>query len=48
MPAAELSEAARPERLVGRASEQVDAFVRDELDPALEHLEAAEPVPLKV
>jgi adenylosuccinate lyase len=48
MPAAELSEATRPERLVGRAPEQVEAFVRDELDPALEHLEAAEPVPLKV
>ena len=48
MPAAELSEAARPERLVGRAPEQVETFVRDELDPALEHLEAAEPVPLKV
>jgi adenylosuccinate lyase len=48
MPAVELLEASRPERLVGRASEQVEAFVRDELDPALEHLEAAEPVPLKV
>jgi adenylosuccinate lyase len=46
--AAELAEAARPERLIGRAAEQVEAFVREELDPALEHLEAAEPVPLKV
>lgn len=46
--AAELAEEARPERLIGRAAEQVETFVRDELDPALEHLEAAEPVPLKV
>jgi adenylosuccinate lyase len=46
--AAELAEAARPERLVGRAAEQVETFIREELDPALEHLEAAEPVPLKV
>jgi adenylosuccinate lyase len=46
--AAELADAARPERLVGRAAEQVEAFIREELDPALEHLEAAEPVPLKV
>jgi adenylosuccinate lyase len=46
--AAELAETARPERLIGRAAEQVEIFVREELDPALEHLEAAEPVPLKV
>ena len=46
--AAELAEEARPERLIGRAPEQVDTFVREELDPALEHLVAAEPVPLKV
>ncbi len=46
--AAELADAARPERLVGRAAEQVEVFVREELDPALEHLEAAEPVSLKV
>ena len=46
--AAELAEEARPERLIGRAAEQVETFVREELDPALEHLEAAEPVPLKV
>ena len=45
---AELGEAARPERLIGRAPEQVDTFVREELDPALEHLVAAEPVSLKV
>jgi adenylosuccinate lyase len=46
--AAELAETARPERLVGRAAEQVETFVREELDPALEHLEAAEHVALKV
>jgi adenylosuccinate lyase len=46
--AAELAEVARPERLIGRAAEQVEIFVREELDPVLEHLEAAEPVPLKV
>ena len=46
--AAELADAARPERLVGRAAEQVEVFVREELDPALQHLEAAEPVSLKV
>jgi adenylosuccinate lyase len=46
--AAELVEAARPERLIGRAAEQVETFVREELDPALEHLVAAEPAPLKV
>jgi hypothetical protein len=31
----DLVEVARPERLVGRAPEQVDAFVAEELDPAL-------------
>lgn len=44
----ELVEASRPERLVGRAAEQVEAFVREELDPALENFEAAQAVPLKV
>jgi adenylosuccinate lyase len=44
----ELAEAARPENLTGRAAEQVDAFVRSELDPALEGVAAAESVPLKV
>jgi adenylosuccinate lyase len=44
----ELAGATRPERLIGRAPEQVETFVREELDPALEHLVAAEPVPLKV
>ncbi len=44
----DLVEASRPDRLVGRAAEQVEAFVREELDPALENVEAAEPVTLKV
>jgi adenylosuccinate lyase len=44
----ELSAAVRPERLVGRAAEQVETFVREELDPALEGIAAAESVPLKV
>ena len=44
----EVREVARPERLTGRSAEQVDAFVREELDPALEGIEAAESVPLKV
>ena len=44
----DLIEASRPDRLVGRAAEQVEAFVREELDPALENVEAAEPVTLKV
>ncbi|HEX9689575.1 MAG TPA: adenylosuccinate lyase [Thermoanaerobaculia bacterium] len=44
----ELAEAGRPERLTGRAAEQVEAFVREELDPALEGIEAAESVLLRV
>lgn len=44
----DLLEASRPDRLVGRAAEQVEAFVREELDPALENVEAAQAVPLKV
>ncbi|MDQ5857547.1 MAG: adenylosuccinate lyase [Acidobacteriota bacterium] len=44
----ELIAASRPDRLVGRAAEQVEAFIREELDPALENVEAAEPVTLKV
>jgi adenylosuccinate lyase len=35
MSRAELEEAARPEKLIGRCSEQVEAFVREELEPAL-------------
>lgn len=45
---AELAEAARPERLTGRSAEQVETFVREELDPALAGVEAAASVPLKV
>jgi adenylosuccinate lyase len=44
----ELAAAVRPERLVGRAAEQVETFLREELDPALEGVVAAEPVPLQV
>ena len=31
----ELEAAARPEKLIGRCAEQVEVFVREELDPAL-------------
>ncbi|HLN92761.1 MAG TPA: adenylosuccinate lyase [Thermoanaerobaculia bacterium] len=44
----ELDSAARPERLTGRSAEQVETFVREELDPALAGVEAAASVPLKV
>jgi adenylosuccinate lyase len=44
----ELDQAARPERLTGRSAEQVETFVREELDPALAGVEAAASVPLKV
>jgi adenylosuccinate lyase len=44
----ELAAAVRPERLVGRAAEQVETFLREELDPALEGVAAAEPAPLRV
>jgi adenylosuccinate lyase len=44
----DLLDIARAERLTGRSGEQVDAFVREELDPALAGTEAAESVPLKV
>jgi adenylosuccinate lyase len=44
----DLRDIARAERLTGRSAEQVDAFVREELDPALAGTEAAESVPLKV
>jgi adenylosuccinate lyase len=44
----ELAAAIRPERLVGRAAEQVETFLREELDPALEGVAAAEPAPLRV
>jgi adenylosuccinate lyase len=44
----EVAEASRPQRLTGRAAEQVETFVREELDPALEGVEAADRVPLRV
>jgi adenylosuccinate lyase len=44
----ELAETARPERLTGRAAEQVETFVREELDPALEGIGVVESVALKV
>jgi len=43
-----LEDAARPERLVGRAAEQVDVFVREELDPALSRSETAESASIRV
>ena len=44
----EIAAAARPEKLVGRAPEQVEIFVREELDPALEGAPHAEPVAIRV
>jgi len=44
----ELEAAARPERLVGRCPEQVDAFVRQELDPALEGATEIAAAPVRV
>lgn len=43
-----LESAARPERLVGRAAEQVEVFIREELDPALAHVESADAAPIRV
>jgi adenylosuccinate lyase len=43
-----LEEAARPERLVGRAAEQVEVFVREELDPALAGVETVENASIRV
>jgi adenylosuccinate lyase len=45
---AQLSEAVRPERLIGRAAEQVEAFVREELDPALSGAAAAQSASVRV
>jgi adenylosuccinate lyase len=45
---AELSAVAAPERLVGRSAEQVEVFVREELDPALAGAEAARSAPVRV
>ena len=44
----ELAAAASPGRLVGRAAEQVEAFIREELDPALEGISAARPAAIRV
>jgi adenylosuccinate lyase len=43
-----LAAIATPERLTGRSAEQVEAFVREELDPALEGAEAASAAPVRV
>ena len=40
--------AARPERLVGRAAEQVEIFVREELDPALQGVAETEAAEIRV
>jgi adenylosuccinate lyase len=45
---AALDQVARAETLVGRSAEQVEAFVREELDPALAGATAAESVPVRV
>ena len=45
---AALEQVARPETLVGRSAEQVEAFVREELDPALAGAAAAESAPVRV
>jgi adenylosuccinate lyase len=44
----DVREALRPERLVGRSAEQVEAFVRGELDPALAGAAAAQSAPVRV
>jgi adenylosuccinate lyase len=43
-----LDEVGRPESLVGRSAAQVEAFVREELDPALAGATAAESAPVRV
>jgi adenylosuccinate lyase len=43
-----LARIATPERLTGRSAEQVETFVREELDPALEGAEAAAAAPVRV
>jgi adenylosuccinate lyase len=40
--------AVRPEKLIGRAAQQVEAFVREELDPALAGAAASESAPVRV
>lgn len=44
----EIRHAAGPEKLVGRSAEQVEIFIREELDPALEGVAEVEPVPVRV
>ncbi|HJW13619.1 MAG TPA: adenylosuccinate lyase [Thermoanaerobaculia bacterium] len=44
----EVAAAASPDRLIGRAAEQVEVFVREELDPALEGVAQAEPAAIRV
>jgi adenylosuccinate lyase len=44
----EIAAAASPGKLVGRASEQVEIFVREELDPALEGAAHVEPAAIRV
>ena len=46
--AADVRDAVLPEKLIGRAAEQVEAFVREELDPALAGAEAAQSAPVRV
>jgi adenylosuccinate lyase len=48
MSRAELEAVAQPEKLVGRSSEQVEAFVRQELDPALEGVPEVDAAPVRV
>ncbi len=45
---AQLAEAVQPEKLIGRAAEQVEVFVREELDPALAGAAAAQSSPVRV
>jgi adenylosuccinate lyase len=44
----DLARMAEPARLVGRSAEQVQIFIREELDPALEGVAAAEAAPVRV
>ncbi len=46
--AAKVADAASPSRLVGRSAEQVEAFLREELDPALEGAGEAKPSAVRV
>ena len=44
----ELEHASRPETLVGRSAAQVETFVREELDPALDGAASAQSAPVRV